>query len=126
MLNLGPQIKRLREQRGWSQRTLGSHLGISGAAVSKLENGQNQPSMATLKAISELFATHLIIGFTGSDVDADLRMAGMELGLDEERLQLLLRFAHLLNQMQLGDVRRLGAYLGAIEAENRQSQIESA
>jgi Domain of unknown function (DUF5753)/Helix-turn-helix domain len=40
----GKQLKRLREDRGWSQEALGKRIGYSGEMVSKVENANNPPS----------------------------------------------------------------------------------
>ena len=49
---LGKHIKRLREQRGLSQRQLATKSGIHSGSLSNIENGTRAPELATLKAIA--------------------------------------------------------------------------
>lgn len=55
---IGEVLKRLREERGLSLRTLASRAGFSPSFLSQLENGQVSPSLASLERIvSELGVT---------------------------------------------------------------------
>lgn len=48
-LTLGePPLKVWREYRGYTLRALAAEIGISSAAVSKIETGKSQPTVATL------------------------------------------------------------------------------
>ena len=64
MKMLGVNIKRLREERGVTLRKLAPQLGVSASFLSQVERGKVSPSLATLKKISDLFATTIgiIIG----------------------------------------------------------------
>ena len=49
---IGELLKRLREQRGLSLRTLATKVGFSASFISQLENGQVSPSIASLDRIA--------------------------------------------------------------------------
>jgi transcriptional regulator with XRE-family HTH domain len=52
-MNVGREIRRLREARGWSQTKLaaGADMGVSG--ISQIETGARNPSAVTLSKIAE-------------------------------------------------------------------------
>ncbi|MBE5802753.1 MAG: helix-turn-helix transcriptional regulator [Clostridiales bacterium] len=54
-MTFGSKLAMLRHSRGYSQETLAEKLNISRQAVSKWENGQSEPEIASLLAISRLF-----------------------------------------------------------------------
>jgi transcriptional regulator with XRE-family HTH domain len=49
------RIKELRKATGLSQRKFGERLKITGSAVNKLENGENNPSDQTIKILCTEF-----------------------------------------------------------------------
>jgi len=49
---IGRQVQRYRKQLGLSISKLGEATGLSTGMVSKIENGNTSPSLATLKAVS--------------------------------------------------------------------------
>jgi len=54
-MNIGKNIKILRQQNNITQETLAEYLGISYQAVSKWENDTNTPDIALLPVIAEYF-----------------------------------------------------------------------
>ncbi|MFA5008104.1 MAG: XRE family transcriptional regulator [Candidatus Omnitrophota bacterium] len=50
---VGVNIKRLREEKGMSLRTLAKQLKISASFLSQVETGKASPSLATLKNIAD-------------------------------------------------------------------------
>lgn len=48
MTQIGPRAKALREQRGESQEAVARRADIATATYSRIENGLNEPSLATL------------------------------------------------------------------------------
>ncbi|WP_114417983.1 cupin domain-containing protein [Marinospirillum perlucidum] len=50
-LNLGHQLKRLRQERGLSQRELARRAGVTHASISLIESNQSSPSVASLKKV---------------------------------------------------------------------------
>lgn len=53
--SLGTKIKELRKEKGWSQRELGMRIHVSESSVSMYERGENEPSIAALKALAREF-----------------------------------------------------------------------
>ena len=54
-MNFASKLAMLRRNRGYSQEALAEKLNVSRQAVSKWENGQSEPEIASLLAISRLF-----------------------------------------------------------------------
>lgn len=52
---MGQQIRRIREERGWSQRLLAARLGISADRLSRYEKGAYEAPLRTLIRLSQLF-----------------------------------------------------------------------
>lgn len=76
---LGERIRRLRQEKGWTQRELATHAGLKPAGLSKYELGIYQPSLATVKAIADALGTtadHLL-GGSGPETDADTRLKSL-------------------------------------------------
>lgn len=59
------RIALIRSHIKLSQETFGKRIGISGASVSKLESGENNPSEQTLKLICREFGVSYIWITTG-------------------------------------------------------------
>jgi transcriptional regulator with XRE-family HTH domain len=53
MDEIGREIRRLREEKGWSQAKLAVDAGIGVSAVSLIETGKRNPSATTLAKIAE-------------------------------------------------------------------------
>lgn len=54
-MTLGPKIKELRSQKGFTQRELADRLHVSFQTISKWENDENEPDISTLKELASLF-----------------------------------------------------------------------
>jgi transcriptional regulator with XRE-family HTH domain len=67
---LGARLRELREERGLSQRELGSRLGILQSKLSKYESGTHQPSLRTLVRLANLFAVSTDYLLTGAGLPA--------------------------------------------------------
>jgi transcriptional regulator with XRE-family HTH domain len=67
---LGARLRELREERGLSQRELGSRLGILQSKLSKYESGTHQPSLRTLVRMANLFAVSTDYLLTGAGTPA--------------------------------------------------------
>lgn len=50
-MNVGGRLKTVREGRGLSQRDLASRAGLTGAAISLIEQNKSSPSVASLKRL---------------------------------------------------------------------------
>ncbi len=51
--NIGPKVKKLREQQDITQETLADKVGLTQSFISKLENGELTPSLKSLEKIAE-------------------------------------------------------------------------
>ena len=61
----GTLLRRLRLERGWTQRQAAELLGVSAQAVSKWESGQTTPDAATIAALCEklyVSADYVLLG----------------------------------------------------------------
>ena len=52
-----------RSELGLSQRELAERMGTSHSAISRIESGQHQTSVETLKRLAEALELRLLIGF---------------------------------------------------------------
>lgn len=52
---ISEQIKKLRQQKGWTQNELGEKVGYSPQTISAWERGQNQPDLQAISALCKLF-----------------------------------------------------------------------
>lgn len=55
-MNIGNNIKQLRQRKNMTQEDVAKKLGVSSQAVSKWENNANTPDIMLLPAIAELFS----------------------------------------------------------------------
>lgn len=62
---MNERIKLLRKTLGLSQDKFGSALGITGASVSRIESGINNPSESTLKLICSTYHVYYLWLTTG-------------------------------------------------------------
>src|SRR5438309_11708425 len=81
---VGARLKRLRLQRGLSQRDLSSP-GVSYAYISRIEAGARTPSVKALRKLSQKLGVSVEYLETGRDIreidDRELRLADAELEL---------------------------------------------
>jgi transcriptional regulator with XRE-family HTH domain len=81
---IGARLKRLRLQRGFSQRDLSSP-GVSYAYISRIEAGARTPSVKALRKLSQKLGVSVEYLETGRDIrevdDRELRLADAELEL---------------------------------------------
>lgn len=81
---LGERIRRLRQEKGWTQRELARRAGLKPAAISKYELGIYQPSLAVLIAIADALGTttdHLL--GSGPATESGARLKDLLSRLDE-------------------------------------------
>lgn len=72
---LGERIKRLRQERGWSQAQLGQKLGVHQKQISGYERDVHVPSTELLIRISEAFDVsldYLVSGGNGASQRIDV------------------------------------------------------
>ena len=81
---VGARLKRLRLQRGYSQRDLSSP-GVSYAYISRIEAGARTPSVKALRKLAQKLGVSVEYLETGRDIrevdDRELRLADAELEL---------------------------------------------
>ena len=58
-MNIGKNIKQLRQQKNLTQEQIAEKLGVSYQAVSKWENNANTPDIALLPKIANLLGTSI-------------------------------------------------------------------
>lgn len=78
-LDLGSELRRVRESRRLSLRTVASAIGVSASMLSQVETGKTQPSVSTLYAL----VNHLGISLDallGNQVDVPSETPGSGLG----------------------------------------------
>jgi transcriptional regulator with XRE-family HTH domain len=56
---LGELIRRLREQRGWSQEELANATGFGRSFTSSIERGTKDVRISTLVKLANIFGIHL-------------------------------------------------------------------
>ena len=52
--NIAEELKKLRQQQGWSQEDLARNLGVSFATVNRWENGKTKPSKMAQSLIKKI------------------------------------------------------------------------
>ncbi len=66
---LGELIRRLREQRGWSQEELANETGFGRSFTSSIERGTKDVRISTLVRLANIFGIHLRQLFDGDNQD---------------------------------------------------------
>ncbi len=66
-MNIGTQIKQLRQRRGITQEAMAQHFGITPQAVSKWERGSSTPDIGMLPELSAYFGVTIDALFALSD-----------------------------------------------------------
>ena len=59
MFDFGLNLKRLREEKGYSQAQLSRKLNVSKSSISKYESNQSMPSVETLTKIALIYGVSL-------------------------------------------------------------------
>ncbi|WP_346986476.1 helix-turn-helix domain-containing protein [Chryseobacterium sp. POE27] len=54
-MSLETKLRKLREQKGWSQMDIAHQLDVSQPAYNKWETGQTKPTLQNLQKIAEIF-----------------------------------------------------------------------
>jgi transcriptional regulator with XRE-family HTH domain len=131
---IGGRLRRLRQERGMSQRELSSP-GVSYAYISRIEAGTRQPSVKALRKLARKLGVSAEYLETGSDVsEADLRelrLAQAELDLRlsqepeaaEQRLRELVREAEEAGDALASRRARIGLGLAAFAANRLDEAI---
>lgn len=84
--NLGENLKKLRKNRGLTQKELGAQVGLSKAVVSKYENAMGYPTYDVLIRLAHYFGvtTDYLLGVSGG--------AGIDVsGLSDSQIDIIQR-----------------------------------
>lgn len=57
--SIGYRIRKLREQKDYTQDNMGAELGITAGAYAKIERGETDPSATRLKQIAEILGVEV-------------------------------------------------------------------
>lgn len=49
----GAPVRRLRNQRGWTQEELAKRVGVARATIARIETGNRRPSLALLEQLAQ-------------------------------------------------------------------------
>ncbi|MFD6825254.1 helix-turn-helix domain-containing protein [Streptomyces sp. NPDC060085] len=66
MNNTGELVRHWRERRGMSQARLAELAGTGQAAISRIESGRGQPTLALLERIASALGCRLTLAFASS------------------------------------------------------------
>lgn len=116
MLNIGPQMKRIRLERGITHRQLAEAAHVTIGSISRIENGKQEPSASVMAAIADRLGVSM-------DELREPRASSpnaLELQLIEAA-----RRAQDGDTTALGEMRRLAAALGDADAQ-RVSEASSS
>lgn len=72
-MTLGEKLKKLREQRGWTQTQAAERLGVSSQVVSNYERDYRSPDKESLSNIAKIYNCSLdwLLGITNSPEHTD-------------------------------------------------------
>lgn len=81
MTDIGKSIRKARKSRDVSQRRLARYIGVSQAAISYIESGENIPELATLQLIARALNVEFVISAeNGTDLSAkDIQAVSLSL-----------------------------------------------
>jgi transcriptional regulator with XRE-family HTH domain len=86
VLDLAEDIIRLRIQRGWTQEELARRMRTGQANISLLEHGLSNPTLETLRKLSEVFDVELTIRLDKEEVSENESPIYMMQFADENRI----------------------------------------
>ena len=84
-LTIGQQVKKLRQEMALTNPELARNAGISQGMLSKIENGQTSPSLATLRALSSALNVPITALFRGYEKEGEATFVKSGQGLNIER-----------------------------------------
>ncbi len=73
-MNIGYNIRRLRNEKGMTQEQLASRMGVTSAAVSKWESGQSLPDITLVMPLARVFevTTDELMGYDAAVTEAEV------------------------------------------------------
>ncbi len=73
--SVGSKIRRMREEKKWSQQVIAERLNISIPAYSKIETGVTDVNLSRLEQIAQLFKTEIASLFTDEQISSQVSTA---------------------------------------------------
>lgn len=67
-MNIGENIKRIREAKKLSQKEVITAIGMGAAQYSRIENGKTDPSVSTLERVAQALGVELAELFTSDTI----------------------------------------------------------
>ena len=90
---LAANLRRLRNEKGWSQEEVARHLKISIPAFSKIETGITDVNVSRLEELARIFDMSLVQLLTFSDAEGqdkhDSELEDLTIKLHEREIKLL-------------------------------------
>ena len=79
-MTVGENIKRLRKERGLTQKKLGELCGIAEPNIRKYENGKQNPKLETVESIAKALNVSVLslLGFSLADIPTKELLAEIE------------------------------------------------
>ena len=84
-LTIGQQVKKYRQEMALTNPELARNAGISQGMLSKIENGQTSPSLATLRTLSNALNVPITALFQGYEKEGEATFVKAGQGLNIER-----------------------------------------
>lgn len=69
-----PNLKVLRQERGWSQQTLADQLGVTGHTVMRWEAGTNSPQLKDVRKLAAFFQVSVAYLIGEAEMRGDERL----------------------------------------------------
>jgi transcriptional regulator with XRE-family HTH domain len=66
-LDIGGRMREIREQRGYSQRDLAERSGLSSNAISRIERGENSPTVSSLHQLAAALRVPIVSFFENGE-----------------------------------------------------------
>jgi transcriptional regulator with XRE-family HTH domain len=96
MREVGAEIRRLREERGWTGAQLAVYAGMAPSAVSQIETGRRSPNTGSLSKIAKALEVEVVDLFPKGQAPLPDFDGGRRLSKLPETADLLLQFAEML------------------------------
>src|SRR5690625_3828675 len=119
------RLKALREQHGFDQKDMGKKLNISPSAYGFYEQGRNEPSLESLKRLSEILnvSTDYLLGLSNVEKQPIVYSLSDKTELSEKELNVInkMKETSLLEKISenpIENVERLNRYWDFIQKEH--------
>lgn len=101
----GRNIKRLREEAGFSQKNIAEYLNIDQSLISLIEKGERKASLSMIESLSALFCCEVKQILKGDENGNKYRIAFRAKNMESEDMQALAAINRIaLNQMRMEQI----------------------